>query len=283
MTVQEDCYGILTELGLTKLQINIYLVLNKLGNAPIKAIAENARIDRAHTYQVIAKLQEMGLVQKIVSKPNLFNPLPLQEGMQILFERKIAEFKEFEENTRKKIEGIKQQELDRLVQNEESRIVLTEGKEANMRIFAKLFKNIKTTYDGIFICPENFCRYILRILDGTEITTRKLLDNDVKFRLIICNIEEKKVPTKIIEAIKKLNQKGTFDIRYTRDGTASQFGIIDGKETYMLTGTASNVHEKPSLTSNNPVIVAMAQGYFEKMWQKAQEKQVTKQKSGDNN
>jgi sugar-specific transcriptional regulator TrmB len=272
VTVQEDCYEILTELGLTKLQINIYLVLNKLGNAPIKAISENARIDRAHTYQIIAKLQEMGLVQKIVSKPNFFNPLPLREGMQILFERRIEEFREFEEKTRKKIENIKQQELDRVVQNEESRIVLTEGKEANMRIFAKLFKNIKATYDGIFICPESFCRYILKILDGTEITTRKLLDTGVKFRLIVCNSEEKKIPTNILEAIKKLNQKGTFNIRYTKSRTASQFGVIDEKEAYMLTGPASNLHEKPSLTSNNPVIVAMAQGYFEKMWQKAQEK-----------
>lgn len=280
MTVQEDCYAVLTKLGLTKLQVKVYLVLNKLGNAPIKTISENAKIDRAHTYQIIAKLQENGLVQKIIAKPNLFRPLPLQEGIQILFTRKVAAFKEFEENTKDQIKKINQQKMDKVVQNEEPRIVLTESKEANMRIFVKLFRNIKKTYDGIFLCPENFCHYILNILDGTETTTQKLLNRGIKFRLIVCNVGDKKIPAKILEAVKKLNQKGGFKIKYTKSDTASQFGIIDGKETYMLTGPSSELWDKTSLTSNNPVIVAMAQGYFNQMWQDSQEKKVKIEKAG---
>ncbi len=272
MTVQEDCCEVLTKLGLTKLQARVYLILNRLGAAPIKAISENAKIDRAHAYQIIAKLQEMGLVQRIVSIPNLFDPLPLKEGLQILFGRKIAEFKEFEAKTRKQIKQINQQELDKVVQNEEPRIVLTENKEASIRLFEKLFEKIKKTYDGIFICPETFCFYMSNVLDGTETTTQKLLDNGVKFRLIVCNTAGKNISSKILEAVNKLDHEGSFNIRYTKAGTASQFGIIDGRESYMLTGTASNLHEKPSLTSNNPVIVAMAQGYFDQMWQNAKEK-----------
>jgi sugar-specific transcriptional regulator TrmB len=269
--VQEDCYEVLTKLGLTKLQARVYIILNRLGAAPIKTIAENAKIDRAHAYQIIAKLQERGLVQRIVSIPNLFDPLPLKEGVQILFEHKIAEFKEFETKTRKQIKKINQQEVSRVVQDEEPRIILTESKEASIRLFEKLFEKIEKTYDGIFVGPETFSFYVSNVLDKTETTTQKLLDNGVKFRLIVCNTGGKNIPSKILEAVKKLDQKGSFKIRYTKSDTASQFGIIDGKETYMLTGTASNLHGKPSVTSNNPVIVAMAQGYFEKMWQNSEE------------
>ncbi|XES76998.1 MAG: TrmB family transcriptional regulator [Candidatus Bathyarchaeia archaeon] len=192
MTAQEDCYEVLTKLGLTKLQVRVYLVLNKLGNAPIKTISENTKIDRAHTYQIIAKLQEMGLVQKIIANPNLFRSLPLREGIQILFSRKVAAFREFEENTKDQIKKINRQKVAKVVQNEEPQIVLTESKEANKRIFVKLFRNIKKSYDGIFLCPENFCHYLLNVLDGTDSTTQKLLNRGIKFRLIVCNVGEKK-------------------------------------------------------------------------------------------
>jgi DNA-binding Lrp family transcriptional regulator len=276
VTAQEDCYEVLTKLGLTKLQVRVYLVLNKLGNAPIKTISENTKIDRAHTYQIIAKLQEMGLVQKIIANPNLFRSLPLREGIQILFSRKVAAFREFEENTKDQIKKINRQKVAKVVQNEEPQIVLTESKEANKRIFVKLFRNIKKSYDGIFLCPENFCHYLLNVLDGTDSTTQKLLNRGIKFRLIVCNVGEKKISMRILETVEKLNQEGGFKIRYTQSCTASQFGIIDEKETYMFTGPSSELWDKTSLTSNNPVIVAMAQGYFNQMWQVAQEKKEQK-------
>ncbi len=263
MTTQED-HETLTNLGLTKLQAEVYLTLTKIGKAPVKTISDTAKIDRAHVYQVIIKLQEIGLVQKILATPNLFNALSLQEGMQILLERKKTEFSEIEEKTKETIQKIKENKPENSP-IDEFQFTLTQGNDTNFYVFNKLFENTQISYDGFFICQDDFCSMTLR--DGRDGIVRKLLDRGVKFRLIVCNPENKKVPKEVSKIVRRLNKNGTYNIRYTKACAAAMYGIIDGKEIYMHVGSATEWREKPSLQSNNPCLVAMAQGYFEQMWQ----------------
>src|SRR4030042_703709 len=131
MATQEEDYETLIKLGLTKLQAEVYLTLTKLGTACIKTISDTAKIDRAHVYQVIAKLQEIGLVQKILSTPNLFKAISLQEGLQILLERKAKEFSEIEEKTQETIQKIKEVTVVDILQKNDCQFIIIPGKETH--------------------------------------------------------------------------------------------------------------------------------------------------------
>jgi DNA-binding MarR family transcriptional regulator len=263
----QKCQETLTKLGLTKLQAEVYLVLTNIGNASAKTIANTTKIDRAHIYQVTAKLQEIGLVQKILAAPNLFRAISLQEGLQILLERRNREFAKMEAETIDEIKKIKETKPEDVL-NEEDQFTLIPGKEMHFRVFTKIFGKTQTSYDGIFIRLEDFCRYLANTMEEAGITLM-LLDRGVKFRLIVCNPENRDIQPKVSSIIRSLNKDGAFDIRYKTSTAAAMFGIIDKKELYMHVGSADDWREKPSLQSNNPCLVAMAQGYFDQMWETA--------------
>lgn len=254
----------LVRLGLTKLQAKVYLTLTKLRTASVKTIAENAQIDRSHVYQLVNKLQKIGLVQKILSNPNLFKAISLQEGLQILLERKTEELSELGERTKEMIQRNNENRNENEFQDTNSEFTLIPGREVHIRVFVKLFEKTQTSYDGIFIRQEDFCRYIL--MDNREGTTKKLLQRGVKFRLLVCNPENNRLPPRVSKIIMKLNEKGTFNIRYRVSPAAAMFGIIDKKDLFINIGSASDWMEKPSLQTNNPSLVDIAQGYFEHMW-----------------
>jgi hypothetical protein len=48
--------------------------------------------------------------------------------------------------------------------------------------------------------------------------------------------------------------------------------IYDGKEVLMKTSSTQGLEESHSLWSNNPSLLALAQGYFDVLWQTAKKK-----------
>jgi sugar-specific transcriptional regulator TrmB len=268
MSLQDECNEVLIRLGLTNLQATVYLSLCRLGRVSIKTISNDTKIDRAHIYQVINRLQEIGLVQKILKNPNLFESISLQEGLQILLERKDKEFtvtRQDTETTITKLRNYKSEDLP----NDDCQFVLIPGKEAHSRVFNKLFEKTQTTYDGIFLRQEDFSNLIIF---RKEDHTYDLIEKGVKIRLVVCRSNKKDFPTsEVTRIIKKMNTDGLFQIRYSNLCAAAMFGIIDKKEIYINVGSASEWKEKPSLRSNNPRLVAIAQGYFDYLWRESTE------------
>jgi len=241
---REKNLDILIQLGLTKLQAKVYLTLTKLGKTSVKTISDTTKIDRAQVYQVIAKLQEIGLIQKILATPILFKPISLQEGMQILLERKAKEFSDIEEKTIKIIQKNRENKIENPFQNNEDQFMLIPGKETHNREFIKLFENTQTRYDGIFMRHQDFCWCVLG--DGKDGVTSKLLDKGVKIRLIVCNPENKSIPEDVSKIVRYINKKGTYRIKYTKLCAAAMFGIIDDKAVFMHVGSESEWMEKPT-------------------------------------
>lgn len=271
----QDHHEILTKLGLTKVQAEVYLTLTKLHEAPIKVISATAKIDRAHVYQVMRGLQEKGLVQKILATPNRFKAISLQEGMKILLERKAKEFTEIEEKAIKAVQSMQQNKNEDDLQNSEDQFVLIPGKETHNREFIKLFKNTQINYDGIFSRQDDFCWYMLKEHeDGKDGVTRMLLHKGVKIRLIVCNPENKNLPRAVLKTFRDLSKIGDLKIKFAVSCTAPMFGIIDNKAIFRNTGSAHEWMEKPSLYSTNRRLVEIAQGYFENMWQISVEKDL---------
>lgn len=106
----------LTQLGFTEKKISVYLACLKLGPAPVRKIAEEAKINRGSTYDILKSLIQEGLVSYyhkhkhqyfIAEDPNKLNHL-VEERHQLLLETKgriyaiIPQLKSMYENAQAK-------------------------------------------------------------------------------------------------------------------------------------------------------------------------------------
>jgi sugar-specific transcriptional regulator TrmB len=99
MIIEEDIQT-LTRLGLTILQAEIYLTLTKLEKATIKTLSTTTKIDRANVYRIVSKLQELRLVEKMITNPTVYKAVPIQDGAPMLLERQTQEYQEIRLRTK---------------------------------------------------------------------------------------------------------------------------------------------------------------------------------------
>jgi sugar-specific transcriptional regulator TrmB len=91
LTIKGEDIEALTSLGLTALQAKVYLVLNTLGKATIKTIAKMANVARQDTYRITSELQELSIIEKIIATPTEFRAASIEDGIDILVQRKHRE------------------------------------------------------------------------------------------------------------------------------------------------------------------------------------------------
>ncbi|PVX26841.1 MAG: hypothetical protein CW716_05175, partial [Candidatus Bathyarchaeum sp.] len=63
MEIREEDIETLTWLGLTERQAKVYLALLQIGSSSAEAISKLSTVHRQEVYRLVARLQEMGLVE----------------------------------------------------------------------------------------------------------------------------------------------------------------------------------------------------------------------------
>jgi sugar-specific transcriptional regulator TrmB len=86
----------LGQIGLTDREAKLYLTLLELGPTAIRKIAEKADINRGTTYELLKKLQKIGLVSYFHQGKNQHFVAEEPRVLSNLFERKKAEMSELE-------------------------------------------------------------------------------------------------------------------------------------------------------------------------------------------
>ncbi|NLE05368.1 MAG: hypothetical protein GX638_11300, partial [Crenarchaeota archaeon] len=94
---------------------------------------------------------------------------------------------------------------------------------------------------------------------------KKLIDNGVKIRLIIHHAGTNK-ETKSIFNIKD----NLLKIRYTSAPPPASVALFDSKEALILMST-TEPEKSPVLLTDNKGLVAMAEEYFEQIWNRSTE------------
>ena len=114
----QDHIQVMTRLGLTSNQAKIYLALCKSGISDAKQVSENSNVERSETYRIIAKLEKLGLVERIISAPSKFRAISMQDTVSVLMERRIKETSELKAKTNEMLKKFK---------NNNARTALKEG------------------------------------------------------------------------------------------------------------------------------------------------------------
>jgi sugar-specific transcriptional regulator TrmB len=257
---------ILTSLGLSTAEAKVYFTLFKMRETTVGNLSKEAEVARELVYRLLPKLKKRGLVEEIIANPKKFKAISLKEAYMILLKRKEEENKRLYSKAMSHIK--KHNNKAPYKATTDPRMILIPSREApDVRIgteYQSVQKSVDLTFPvGKFIQWSKY--YAQNSLK--EITKRK-----VKMRIITQRqvFELIKTYPNLFTPIFKANLKH-LNFRCSQEPFLVEMMIFDKKTLFVSTKKETNINKMIWLRTNNPLILEMAKGYFEAMWEKAVE------------
>jgi sugar-specific transcriptional regulator TrmB len=259
MNIKEQDIAILHKLGLTPVEAKIFLISSKIGRQKIERIATLADIDRSNTYNIIRKLQKIGLTDEILGKPNLYESLPVKEAVSILLISKENEFKSIEKEANSFVDS-NNLEVPKDIDCGRFQIIKRPKKAMQQGVIKRL-ENAKQGFD--LIINEKIFAFLFVNLAAEQLNCVK---RGINYRLITEKTILDKFKTEIIPFAKSAN----FEIRCLSQSPQVCIVIMDGDfaSLHLVTNIDS---EMQMLQTNHRGCVKIFQSYFDKVWGETQE------------
>ena len=258
MLSQDESVRALVCLGLTVLQAKVYIALSKLGSSAGRITAKEAEVAPQDVYRILGDLEEKGLAEKIIAKPIMYKATPIKEGISILLRNKKEQYEEAEKLA-KKIPDYSHENGNQNILRENTKFIITSKFSLLLKMHDNLADSSKKTID--FMCPEKWsektlfdnCKYI-----------KRAIGRGVKIRVVTLKFNGEP----IVKNPNPLPENPLFEHRSIPE-TVYQFGmhIFDEQE---VTLAVCEKKPMPSLWTNNPNVVILAENYFENVWNNAQ-------------
>jgi sugar-specific transcriptional regulator TrmB len=247
--------------GLTYSQARIYLTLVIIGRTSTKTISQTARVDPANTQRVLLSLQKLCLVNRIIGNPNLYEAIPIKDGVRLLLERKAGDYAEVVRATNflaEHFEGLSQQPPE--VEN--NIFVIVPPKTAYVNMSISNFNKAKETIDLISTQKRS-----AQSKDYYRQAQTKALERGVRIRQI------KEKPSDLKETNQSSNRREFPNLhkKVVQELPKVVGGIFDDKIATFLIYPNANYMESPCLLTNHPGFILMYRNYFDKLWEKAED------------
>jgi sugar-specific transcriptional regulator TrmB len=255
----EQDITILTKIGLTPLQAQVYLTLAKLTEASIKSLSVASNVDRANVYRVLIRLQDLGLVEKLLTNPTVFRALSINEGVRMLLDQKELVDQDIKNKTVLMLKKYETHSEEALIQTRSEFTLLPDGKLMARKV-AEMVKANEKTHE-IIIYWSDFSHQVQETVERWS----KLLVRGVKLRIIVFLQPKERIPKNVLD----MQKNSGFEIRQTLTPPKSTISIIDGNQALLSVNPALNPRGKPGLWVNNHGVVGLVQEYFEMVWQKS--------------
>ncbi len=258
ITLKDEDVDALTCLGLTVLQAKVYLALTSSGKATIKTISKTANVARQDIYRLVAELQELGIVEKIIAAPNEFRAIPLRDGINILLKRKQKENSDAHKKALKLIRRRMDESTNAQPEEESPQFIMIPEKKA---LTLRLREAIETAQESI----DATCSW-KKFPQGLNILAeafKKALRRGVKIRFIVEKPEHINSWPKTAQVFMKNPYFKLRTIPYPPTGI---LGIYDKKEVLLATSPTGSAVGSPALWTSNSSLLAIVQEYFEQIW-----------------
>jgi sugar-specific transcriptional regulator TrmB len=244
-------------LGLTIRQAQVYLVIAILGQAKVSTIAKDVQADRAEIYRALPKLEELGLVQRQLTTPLIFNAMSISEAFRILLKKNAKRHCEFKANAKRFISNFDEHPLE---SREETGYRITLGEKAEGREYIKETVEAQSSKDSI--CAWNTMVYVLSKYVDFHV---KALKRGVKYRYITQVPKDVKMP----QIIQALTETGRLEIKTVFKNPKTCISIFDRSSVNIVIHPSFSRKEMQVLRSSNPDIVDSMQDYFDTKWESA--------------
>jgi len=244
----------LLHLGLNKLEAEVYLALQELGEAKVGAICKKLDLPNSHMYPTLHKLQEKGLVSyKLANKVKIFKATD-PKAVTLLFERKRNELQDQENQLLFFIENLK-----RLPKNKET--------ESDYQYFEGIKAVKSMILEAYSTAPNNSeMKLISAVSESWDILNAFFIDMH-KIRL------EKKISLKMImqkqtkELEKRIEERkniGLIDVKVSNFTNYSELFLT--KEYLLILDTSKKTKTPCGFMIKNKVFLYMFNQLFDFVW-----------------
>ena len=257
----EDQVGTLTRLGLTPNQARVYLILASSAVASASQISKISKLAREEVYRVMAKLQELGLVEVMVEAPTKYRARPLSDGVSILLNRKTEEDKRLQEEAGNLLKHHTKGTPELTIPEESGSkfSMLRDGMDIQKR--KQAVKQTMETLDSVTDYLRSVKEQILYK------SAKEILKRGVKIRLVIHYERENEQQVKeILKQFKSPN----FEARRCLTKPTAYIALCDDKVTFLSTELENDFDKETALLSDNACLAKLAKDYFEHMWRESQ-------------
>jgi sugar-specific transcriptional regulator TrmB len=260
--LQSEDVQTLRRFGLTFLQAKVYLTLVRAGKSTVKKIAENANIARQEAQRVTAELQNLGLVEKVLVNPTEFEPVPINDAVSFLLERREKASLELEQKANLLLKNFANSQVEGQNEEKATQFVITSEKEAIIRKSRIVVDRTKESCDLINGLWKNV-GYASSLFKEQNIQAQK---RKVRIRIVAEKLPEQQSVEKIYEhAIAYPN----FEIRFIPFSVPALLGIYDKRELLVYTSPEKLIGDSPMLWTNNHALILAVQTYFNRLWKQA--------------
>ncbi|MCW4046607.1 MAG: hypothetical protein NWE99_03470 [Candidatus Bathyarchaeota archaeon] len=255
----------LTQLGLTFLESKIYLTLCTHGSLSTKTISKLAKMSQPDTYRVLAKLQEKGLIEKLIDRPARFKVLPINESLSFMLKTKKNEYSKLEAKTKLIVRSLEEKSALKAPETGDAEFVLIPPGEAIVNRIRNALEKAERSID-LYL---SWKRFTYGITIAFPESLEKAMDRGVKLRIVLESPKKEEDLEKVMQFI---NQRPCCEIRFFPSSPKTVIGLYDKREAFIIVNPKETLPESPALWSNNQSLISVIQDYFEILWLTAIEK-----------
>ncbi len=260
MQVKEDDIQTLVDLGLTPREARVFLVLAKSGTLTVNALTKVVKLPRQDAYKILNELQRLGIVEKRVSTPTRFVPIPFQDVCHILLRRRSQRTIDLEQRMEAMTRSFPAPFAADLVDDWDPNLSLISEGEAFVHRIKKSVENAKESID--IISP----RHALQGLFYMSETLQKAMERGAQIRFLVGNPEPK---LSQLGQFQTLVRNPSFRMKTVPNHTAVRFGIYDKKAISIILSSEADFSKCALLWTNCASLVTTYQEYYELLWRAA--------------
>jgi sugar-specific transcriptional regulator TrmB len=261
--VPEDV-EVLENLGLRLSEAKIFSALSELGPSTASTISKSSGVAREFVYQIMPRLVKRGLVEVIITVPKKFKAIAIEEAYKTLLRRNEEENRRLHLKAMKALKKRKNKINAKVTDNFQTSLV--PSLEAPDTRIDQEFQSVKKSVDLTFPAGK-FLQWSKHYAD---LTLKEVVKRNLKVRIITQQQLLKIFAThpKLFTRSFKAKLK-RVDFRYVQNPFSVEMMLFDKKTLFISTKKEHDINRMVWLRTNNPLIVEMANGYFEAIWEKA--------------
>jgi sugar-specific transcriptional regulator TrmB len=248
---------VLMDLGLTKVQAKVYLALVESDSSRTSAISKISRVAQPDVYRILPKLQQLGLVEKIIKKPLEYRAIPMNDGISLLLETRTSQYEKVRSEAKILLSTAKK-EKPKKKQIDIPQFVLIPKRTVTERIRTSIEK-AQLSIDLVL----SWKRFSQGIASAFAESIETAWAKNVKIRFIIESPLEGKTEKQLIQFCR---EKPCCQVRFTPHYPKATFGIYDKKEIYLIAKSKTDLPGSPALWSDNQSLISAMEDYFEMLW-----------------
>jgi sugar-specific transcriptional regulator TrmB len=257
----EEAIATLKALGLTLVQSKVYIVLAKSNALTIATLSKLSKVPRTDLYRVVKKLEQKGLVERVIATPVKFHGISLKEGVNLLINLKNQENRVLLEKANSLLQTYGEKTASKIAGISISKFILI----PHARVIDRIRKAIDAAQEtvNLIISSSRFAQGVFLYQENVQ----RSLSREVQWRFIIERPANAKLRFNTLELLPK---SPLCKVRYISSAPKTITGIYDQKQVFIIEQSKAGLSESPALWSNNKSLIALATGHFEKLWDTAQ-------------